>query len=152
VEFRLCTPLLPAGLLMAHVALAAEPDRPWVFNAPRAEGYTIDLTSIEPSPGAPLTRGETVTFKATVSYDLQIAPKGTVILVFQDEKNNSLTGDLPQVMQEVEKGNGTVTLEQSFVIPRRGKEIRLFVPLMPDGIETTTGEVTIRWPIVKPTS
>jgi len=45
VNFRLCIPLFPAALLVAHVALAAEPDLPWVFNAPRAEGYTIDWSS-----------------------------------------------------------------------------------------------------------
>lgn len=152
MNLKLCMQFLPAGLLAAHVALATEPELPWVFNAPRAEGYTIDLAAIEPKPGTPLTRGETIIFKATVSYDLEIAQKGIVILVIQDEKNKALTGDRPQAMQEVTRGKGTITLEDSIIVPRGSKEVRLFIPLVPDGVKTTTGEVTVRWPIVKATS
>jgi hypothetical protein len=34
-------------------------------------------------------------------------------------------------------------------VPTGAKELRLFFPLVPDGSSTTTGEVTIRWPVSK---
>jgi hypothetical protein len=42
-----------------------------------------------------------------------------------------------------------VTLTDTIAVPRRAKELRLFIPLVPEGIETTYGEVVIRYPIRK---
>jgi hypothetical protein len=37
-------------------------------------------------------------------------------------------------------------------IPVDARELRLFVPLVPEGLTNTKGEVTIRYPVRKPTS
>jgi hypothetical protein len=57
--------------------------------------------------------------------------------------------DVAQVSQEVSSADGMVSLEQTVTIPARAKELRLFIPLVPDGLIQTTGEVTLRYPIVK---
>ena len=110
-----------ALLLFATQAPAGEDDLPWAFNAPRAEGYSIDLVTVDPAPGTPLVAGATVEFSITVSYSLS-APSD------------------PQ---------GSVTLTDTLTVPKRAKELRLFVPLVPSGLEETNGEVTIRYPIKK---
>lgn len=134
-------------LALSPAAIAEEQANPWAFNAPRAEGYSIDLVSAEPPPGTPLLRGAGVAFKVTVKYALDVAPHGAVILVFQDESNQVVTGEREQTTVEVKRGNGTVTLADEVVIPSDANELRLFIPIMPDGITTTTGEITLRYPI-----
>jgi hypothetical protein len=49
----------------------------------------------------------------------------------------------------VSSTSGAATLKQRLTIPRDAKEVRLFVPLIPDGLTNTTGEITIRYPVVK---
>jgi len=78
-------------LLLAGIPAAASESPPWAFNAPRAEGYSIDLVSAEPAPGTPLLRGATVPFK--------------------------VTGDREQSTVAVDKGSGTVTLTDEIVVP-----------------------------------
>jgi hypothetical protein len=128
-------------------AIAAEQAGSWAFSAPRAEGYTIDLVSVEPRPGAPLLRGASIPFKVTVKYTLDVAPHGSVILVFQDESNTVINGKHGQTTAEVEKGSGAVTLADEVIVPSDANELRLFIPIMPDGITTTTGEITLRYPV-----
>lgn len=135
------------ALALSQAAIAEEQANPWAFNAPRADGYAIDLVSAEPPPGTPLLRGASVPFKVTVQYALDVARHGAVILVFQDESNKVVTGEREQTTVEVEKGNGTVTLADEVVVPSDANELRLFIPIMPDGITTTTGEITLRYPI-----
>ena len=94
-----------------------------------------------------MLRGASVPFKVTVRYALDIAPHGAVILVFQDESNKVVTGEREQTTVEVEKGNGTATLADEVVVPSDANELRLFIPIMPDGLATTTGEITLRYPI-----
>jgi len=135
------------ALAFSQVVIAEEQANAWAFNAPRAEGYAIELVSAEPPPGTPLLRGASVPFKVTVRYALDVAPRGTVILVFQDESNKVVTGERGQTTVEVERGNGTVTLADKVVVPSDANELRLFIPIMPDGLATTTGEITLRYPI-----
>jgi len=80
------------ALAFSQAVIAEEQANAWAFNAPRAEGYAIDLVSAEPPPGTPLLRGASVPFKVTVKYALEVAPHGAVILVFQDESNKVITG------------------------------------------------------------
>jgi hypothetical protein len=98
------------ALALSPAAIAGEQADSWAVNAPRAEGYAIELVSAEPPPGTPLLRGASVPFEITASYSLEAAAHGTVILVFQDESNTVVTGERKQTTVEVEKGNGTVTL------------------------------------------
>jgi hypothetical protein len=138
-----------AALLFAVQALAGDEDLPWAFNAAPAEGYSIDLASVDPAPGTPLLAGTSVEFRITLNYSMAISKKGSIILVFQDEKNRSAKPDGTQVVQAVSEPEGSVTLTDAVTVPKRAKELRLFVPLVPDGLSETSGEVTIRYPIKK---
>jgi hypothetical protein len=133
--------------LLAQIASIADEEPRWAFNAPRAEGYSINLESAEPAPGTPLLRGATVPFKVTVTYVLNTAAHGKIVLVFQDESNHAVTGERDQSTVKVLKGSGTFTLTDSIVVPSAANEIQLFIPLVPDGLKTTTGEITLRYPI-----
>lgn len=147
VRSRLAGLLTVQALAFSQAVIAEEQANGWAFNAPRAEGYAIDLVSAEPPPGTPLLRGASVPFKVAVKYALDVAPHGAVILVFQDESNKVVTGEREQTTVAVQKGNGTVTLADEVVVPSDANELRLFIPIIPDGLTTTTGEITLRYPI-----
>ena len=136
-------------LLIASPLLEAKDELPWAFNGIRAEGYSIDLVTVNPEPGTPLIAGSEVEFKITVTYAMSVAKKGTILLVFQDEKNRSAKPDGPMLSQDVTEPAGTASLVDKITIPKRAKELRLFVPLAPEGMNETNGEVTIRYPINK---
>jgi hypothetical protein len=119
----------------------------WAFNAPEAEGYSIKLESSNPLPGTPLVAGEEVQLKVSGTYSLTIAKHGRIILVPQDEMNNPVGSGEKQVFQEVNDSQGKFELTQKIKVPKDAKEIRLFIPLVPDGLSRTTGEITIRYPV-----
>ena len=123
---------------------------PWVFKAPPAEGYEVTLNSIEPAPGTPLTRGSEVEIVASVTYRMTVAIDGVVVLVCQDEKNRPVTEMGKQLVEKVSGPTGVVTLRQRVTVPKKAKEIRVFIPIVPAGLTETTGEITVRYPIVKP--
>ena len=149
MQFKPIFSLVIATFLgLASVTYASD-DMPWVFNAPAADGYSITLESIEPAPGTPLVRGSEMSIVASVTYTLRIADHGVVILVPQDEKNHPIGSGAKQVSQAVSAPSGTLVLRQTLTVPRYTKEIRLFIPLVPDGMSNTTGEVTVRYPVVK---
>ena len=50
----------------------------------------------------------------------------------------------------MDRGKGSATLTQSFVVPAGSNEVRLFIPLVPSGITHTTGELVIRYPVTDP--
>jgi hypothetical protein len=134
-------------LTFASLAVAADEPMPWAFVNGSAKGYSIKLESASPAPGTPLIIGQTVEFKITVSYQLAVADSGAIILVVQDETNKNLWGDRKQQSQSVNRRKGTVTLAERLVVPEGGKEIRLFVPIVPNGISNTSGELLIRYPV-----
>jgi hypothetical protein len=127
--------------------MAADAPLPWAFKGEAAEGYSIDLVSIDPIPGTRLARGSSVAFKLVVSYKNAIAPHGKIILVFQDEENGKVASNAPQVSADAPGPEGTASLEQTIIVPAHAKELRLFVPLVPDGLKNTSGELTFRYPI-----
>jgi hypothetical protein len=137
-------------LAFASVASSAETAMPWAFVNGSAKGYSIKLESASPVPGAPVTVGQTVAFKVTVSYQLSIASKGLIAIVVQDEADKNLLPDKKQQSQSVDRGKGTVTLTQSLVVPAGINEVRLFIPLVPSGITHTDGELVIRYPVTDP--
>jgi hypothetical protein len=141
--------LMIANLFSLASASYAGGEMPWVFNAPAADGYSIALESIEPAPGTPLVRGSEVSISASVTYTLSIADHGLVILVPQDEKNRAIGSGTKQVSQPVSAPSGALVLKQTLTVPLNAKEIRLFIPLVPDGISNTKGEITVRYPVVK---
>jgi hypothetical protein len=129
-------------------SLAAD-EMPWTFNAKRAEGYTIDLVSVSPEPGTPLVVGSVVDFKVTVRYVNSLSPKAKVVLVFQTEKGSAKAEGENQVVQEVSEKSGELTLEDKLTVPKKAKQLLLFVPLMPENLDQTDGEIVIRYPIKK---
>lgn len=128
---------------------ATEPPKqlPWSYQGPPGAGYSISLLTVTPTPGTPLVRNVPTTFKVSVAYKLTIANKGLVVLVFQDEHDGHVGGS--SARSEVTGPEGTVALEETLQVPQRSKELRLFVPIMPEGVERTTGELTFRYPIVE---
>jgi hypothetical protein len=140
--------LFSVGLIvLALPTWAAEPSLPWSFVNGSAKGYSIQLVSADPAPGTPVAVGQTVEFKITVSYQLSIADKGSILLVVQDETNRNLLGDRKQQSQSVDRGKGSVTLTDSFVVSAGNNEILLFIPLVPSGISHTSGELVVRYPV-----
>lgn len=141
------------GLILmafASAASSAETAMPWAFVNGSAKGYSIKLESASPAPGSPVTVGQTVEFKVTVSYQLSIADKGLIAIVVQDEADKNLLPDKKQPRQSVDRGKGTVTLTESLVVSAGINEVRLFIPLVPSGITHTDGELVIRYPVTDP--
>jgi hypothetical protein len=137
-----------ALLLFATQLSAGNDDLPWAFNGTPADGYSINLVSVDPAPGTPLIAGTSVEFKITVSYSMSVSKTGAIVLVFQDEKDRSAKPDGAEVVRAaVSEPEGSVTLTDTVAVPKRAKELRMFVPLIPDGLKETNGEVTIRYPI-----
>jgi hypothetical protein len=130
----------------AASASGADSALPWSFVNGSAKGYSIQLVSASPVPGTQVTVGQTVNFEVTVSYQLSIAHRGAIILVLQDENGKNLTEGKPQQSRSVDGGKGTATLAQSFTVPAGVKEVRLFIPLVPQGLEHTDGELVLRYP------
>ena len=139
-----------ALVVFTSVADSVEGSMPWAFVNGSAIGYSIKLESASPTPGTPVTIGQTVEFKITVSYQMSIAEKGAILMIVQDETDKNLLADKKQPSQSVDRGKGTVTLTQSLVVPAGSSEVRLFMPLVPSGISHTSGELVIRYPVTDP--
>ena len=143
------TKWLVATLLAAAGALAAGGEMPWTFNTERGQGYAIDLVSADPAPGTPLLRGSKVTFTITARYTMSVAREGGVFLVLQDDKNRQVEGTKEPDSVPATDAGGTVTLTAVVAEIPKAKEFRIFVPLFPKGLNETTGEIVLRYPIVK---
>ena len=114
-----------------------------------ADGYSITLVEANPPAGTPLVAGSTVEVKLTVNYSISNAVRGDIILVFQDDKNRHLEAGKRQVSRTVNGPSGTVSLSGKVKVPIDAEQVRLFVPLVPDGMRATQGELDIRYPITK---
>ena len=134
-------------VFLSGLAACATPSLPWEFNAPRAHGYSIDLVDLKPAPGTPLAVGDPVEFIAKVKYSLSIASRGAIVLVFEDGNDHRIE-HVPEIFQRVNSPGGELTLRERLTIPPDARrELRLFIPLVPDGLARTTGEITARYPI-----
>ena len=122
---------------------------PWAFNARAAEGYSISLESAEPKPGTPLVEGEEVQFTISGRYAMTIAEHGGIILVPQDNTGAPIPAEGKQIRMDISGPQGKFTLTQTLKIPQGAKEVHIFVPIVPEGFTRTTGEITIRYPIVR---
>jgi hypothetical protein len=133
--------------VLASSAHGADPSLPWSFVNGSAKGYSIQLLSASPLPGTRVAAGQTVEFKVTVTYQLSMADKGSIVLVVQDENNKDLLESKLQPSQIVDRGKGRATLTESFTVPTGIYEVRLFLPLVPQGLEHTEGELVLRYPV-----
>lgn len=145
---RLMRVLVQASLIFTVPANAADPGAlPWSFVNGAANGYAVQLVSAIPAPGTQIFAGQTLEFRVTVGYQLSMAETGSVALVIQDESNKNLGAGRPQESQTVQRGQGNVTLTQTFVVPADTNEVRLFIPLVPQGVGSTSGELILRYPV-----
>ena len=150
IDMRSVARMTVAAIILseaAPAAFAAEGPLPWSFVNGSAKGDSIQLVSASPVPGTKVAVGQTVEFRITVSYQLSIAAKGSIILVVQDENNKNLQEGKPQQSQLVDRGKGTITLTESFVVPAGFSKVRLIVSLVPQGIQLTDGELVLRYPV-----
>lgn len=120
-----------------------------VTNVGGAQGYSIAFVNATPSPGTPIQPGAVVAFGITVRYDLRLTDKARIVLVFENEKNELLFPGEKQVSLEVVRGSREVTLSHDITVPEGLRELRLFVPLAPEGLSRTSGELLIKYPVRK---
>ncbi|HWS61584.1 MAG TPA: hypothetical protein VN325_02425 [Steroidobacteraceae bacterium] len=132
----------------ATASWAVQAPLPWSFVNGAGKGYSIKLISSSPEPGAGLHPGQSVEFKVDLSYTLEVTDEGSIVLVFQDDSDKSLKPGSTQQHVDVKRGAGSVTLQDTLVVPEGVKEIRLFIPIVPKGMSKTSGEMILRYPVV----
>jgi hypothetical protein len=135
------------GIVTSSMASAAP--LPWSFVNGTGKGYAIQLGSASPEPGSGVRVGQSVEFKVDLSYQLEVADEAFIVLVFQDDTNKSLKRDSTQQHVDVQRGKGSVTLRDSLVVPEGVNEVRLFIPIVPKGMHHTSGELVLRYPVVR---
>jgi len=143
--FRVLLVVFPA--VFAASAGVADAVMPWSFVNGSAKGYSIQLASASPVPGAKVNAGQSVEFKVTVSYQLSIADKGSIVVALEDANNQTLSRGKAQPSHVVKRGKGTFTIAERFVVPIGSKEVRLFVSLVPQGLEHADGALVLRFPV-----
>jgi hypothetical protein len=111
------------------------------------QGYSIRCVDATPKRGTYLRVGEHVMLSVTLAYKLSVREKGFVGLVLEKDDNSPLTPGHKQVIKEVSRGSGEITLTDEFDVPSGTSLVRLFVPIRPDGYTRTSGEVVIEYPI-----
>ena len=139
----------PAAALLAASFTALAGDMPWAFNTERGQGYAIDLVSADPAPGTPLVRGSSVTVKIEAKYTMSVAKEGGIFLIIQDDKNRQVAATKDPEKVAATDAGGTVTLSATIAEIPKVKEILIFVPLFPKGLNEETGEIVLRYPVVK---
>jgi TonB family protein len=150
---RHASALAPVFLMAFTVPVRAvdQPSQnlPWAFKGSPADGYSVDLKSIRPLPGTYLRAGTSIDFKVELNYMLSATQQGNVILVFEDEKSRSLQPDGAQISQRVSSPSGSLSLSDSITVPAQATELRVYIPLVPDGTQTSTrGIIGVRYPVM----
>jgi hypothetical protein len=108
----------------------------------------ILLGSITPAPGTLHRPGQTATFTATLNYTLVSASSGQIVMVIQDQRDQSLVEGRPQAAVAVSGGTGSVTLTDSVAVPSSGvSSVRVILPLFPEGATSTTTVVSVTFPV-----
>lgn len=127
-------------------ARAAEPPG-WISNGTPASGYSVEYVKASPQPGTKLLAGTKLQIHVTVNYKLTVAKAGKLLLVVQDDTNKSLSAIDAGALRAVNSPAGSAELTTSIDVPANAKEVRVFVPLMPDGLSDSKGELRLRYPI-----
>jgi hypothetical protein len=136
-------------LSFTTASIAVQPPLPWSFVNGAGKGYAIKLGSASPEPGSGVRVGQSVEFKVDLSFQLDVADEASIVLVFQDDDDKSLKPGSTQQHVDVKRGGGSVTLHDTLVVPEGVKEIRLFIPIVPKGMRKTSGELILRYPVVR---
>lgn len=144
---------LPKGLRILSISLAAaaigscnhSPTEPFVADS-------VTIVSAQPPPGTALEAGAPVTFTATISYDLENAPTGLVVIVIEDQAFNNLSSTVPQPSVNVARGTGTVVLTDHVVIPTNGvRQVVVFFSLVRTGATFTSAGQYLSYPVTPST-
>jgi hypothetical protein len=114
--------------------------------APAADSVS-SIVDMSPVPGTTLARGQTVTFTGTAGYTLNSAGTAVLVLVIQDQANQTLQAGT-QPTAPVVKGTGQATLSQTLTLPATGVTgVRLFFVLAPAGGTITNSVLTISYAV-----
>ncbi len=135
------------AILASIVCLAGDISGPRTVFAD--SGYAISYVSATPKRGTHLLVGDHIALSVTVAYKLTVTDKGKIAIVLQKGDNSPLTPGRKQVMTEVSRGSGEITLTDEFDVPAGTSLVRLFIPLQPTGYTHTSGEVVIEYPVKK---
>jgi hypothetical protein len=122
---------------------------PWSYNGQAMDGYSITLDSITPAPGTPLMAGSEVTITASVTYKMTIATRGVVGLFLMDDQYRSVGTDDKQVFKQVSTASGSEVLNRTLSVPGDIRELHILIPIVPQGLTRTSGEINVRYPVVK---
>lgn len=139
------------GSVCLSLPCAASPppgDKYWFTRDKPEEGYSVQLNSISPMPGTPLTHGTQVHFVLVLSYQLRRASHGRISISFQDEHGNIINPahEKPAGVG-VEAPAGTVTIEQTLQVPKSGSELTLVLSPWRDGTQISHGGALMRYPM-----
>jgi len=137
--------------LLGTTNLACASTVPVVRNIGGAPDYSVSFVSADPEPGSVVTPGQTVSLTITVKYFLQARSTGRVFLIFENEANHVVDPQHHQASQDVGKGSGQVTVSDSITLPTNLRELHVFVPLVPDGMTHTSGELMLIYRARRPT-
>ena len=128
------------------LASAAEARAGDVIKVGQGDGCSVSYVEAVPKPGAKLPTGVGLEFRVRVRYTLSAADGGRILLVFQDGRGAPLVqGEQAQV--HLESGSGEAALTGSVVIPTGTKRVKLFVPMMPEGVAQTTAAIMIQYAV-----
>jgi len=92
-------------------------------------GYAISYVRATPKRGTHLLVGDHIALSVTVAYKLTVTDKGKIAIVVQKGDNSPLTPGRNQVMTEVSRGSGEITLTDEFDVPAGTSLVRVFIPL-----------------------
>ncbi len=143
---QLSSLVLVAVALAGAAGAAKKEGLPWAFRGEPGKGYQVDFVNVDPEPGTPLEPGSHLKVRVALKYSLKVAEHGVIVMLFEDENDHPLK-DVAQVTQRVERGDGELTMTGELTVPSGVKEVRVFVPIVPDGVQNTSGELTIRYPV-----
>ena len=120
--------LLLLGVGIVSVAVGCQRPKQDETSTASIETGRITIGSITPAAGTSLSAGTHVALIATVDYDLTIKDEGTVFMVIQDERGNSLIpGAGPSVAAP--HGRGTAQLRYDLTVPEGIKKVIVYFPL-----------------------
>jgi hypothetical protein len=110
---------------------------------------TISLTSVTPADGTRVAPGSTLTVSGTVRYQLGSSSSGNILLVFEDQNGSPLL-DGPRQSVPIQRGQGTVSISDTLVVPQLATgatEVAVLFAVAPDGAIATNTIALVTYPI-----
>lgn len=144
----LAVAILAAGCGGSPTSAAVTPTPTVATPAPTvAANDSIQVNAMVPTPGTTLTRGDTVTFTATVKYTLATADTGNIFLILENQ-DEQLIQNGPQANAPITRGDGEVTVSQTLEIPRTGvSAVKVFIAMFPTGTTRTQAFASVTFQV-----